>query len=340
MLLMGKELKVIHVTTHVALRRVPDLVHARARGPRHPPGAADHDRPRRGRGRASRCAGSTRTRARTASSATRRRRRSSRPSRTRAREGLDVYGPLPADTLFSRARGGEFDIVVAMYHDQGHVPVKTLGFNYDETTRHLDGALRRQRHRRPARSCACRWTTAPPSTARGRASPTPRAWSRPSMSPSACSPPQALQPPDEDCHGRAALRELISRREGGPPEPPPLRPDDDRARPHRAAGRPDAGRRRRRRTRSPRRPPFTPTRRGGGGPLQTLWWQAPDPAQPALRHRHQGPGRLAHLLRAARRASIPTATWCPILAAEIPSVAQRRRSPRTARGSPGGSRRA
>ena len=47
-------------------------------------------------------------------------------------ELLDVYGPLPADTLFSRARGGEFDIVVAMYHDQGHVPVKTLGFNYDE----------------------------------------------------------------------------------------------------------------------------------------------------------------------------------------------------------------
>ena len=43
-----------------------------------------------------------------------------------------MYGPLPADTLFSRARGGEFDIVVAMYHDQGHVPVKTLGFNYDE----------------------------------------------------------------------------------------------------------------------------------------------------------------------------------------------------------------
>jgi 4-hydroxythreonine-4-phosphate dehydrogenase len=48
------------------------------------------------------------------------------------REGLDVHGPLPADTLFSRARGGEFDIVVAMYHDQGHVPVKTVGFAYDE----------------------------------------------------------------------------------------------------------------------------------------------------------------------------------------------------------------
>src|SRR5205823_12490668 len=47
--------------------------------------------------------------------------------------GLNVTGPLPADTLFSRARGGEFEIVVAMYHDQGHIPVKTLGFNYHET---------------------------------------------------------------------------------------------------------------------------------------------------------------------------------------------------------------
>ncbi len=49
-------------------------------------------------------------------------------------EGLDVSGPIPADTLFARARGGEFDIVVAMYHDQGHVPVKTLGFTYDQTS--------------------------------------------------------------------------------------------------------------------------------------------------------------------------------------------------------------
>src|SRR5438128_2291751 len=52
---------------------------------------------------------------------------------------LAKAGPLPADTLFSRARGGEFDIVVAMYHDQGHIPVKTLGFNYDETTKRWVG---------------------------------------------------------------------------------------------------------------------------------------------------------------------------------------------------------
>ncbi|MDF2964599.1 MAG: pdxA [Paenibacillus sp.] len=42
-------------------------------------------------------------------------------------EGIQVVGPLPADTLFFRARRGDFDIVVAMYHDQGHGPIKVLG---------------------------------------------------------------------------------------------------------------------------------------------------------------------------------------------------------------------
>jgi 4-hydroxythreonine-4-phosphate dehydrogenase len=41
--------------------------------------------------------------------------------------GLDVQGPLPADTLFFRATRGDFDLIVAMYHDQGHGPVKVLG---------------------------------------------------------------------------------------------------------------------------------------------------------------------------------------------------------------------
>ena len=36
--------------------------------------------------------------------------------------GIDVTGPLPADTLFLRAGRGEFDGVVALYHDQGHIP--------------------------------------------------------------------------------------------------------------------------------------------------------------------------------------------------------------------------
>lgn len=44
-------------------------------------------------------------------------------------EGMNVVGPLPADTLFFRAVRGDFDIVVAMYHDQGHSPVKVLGLD-------------------------------------------------------------------------------------------------------------------------------------------------------------------------------------------------------------------
>jgi 4-hydroxythreonine-4-phosphate dehydrogenase len=42
-------------------------------------------------------------------------------------EGQDVHGPFAPDTVFMRARRGEFDVVVAMYHDQGLIPVKYLG---------------------------------------------------------------------------------------------------------------------------------------------------------------------------------------------------------------------
>lgn len=49
-------------------------------------------------------------------------------------EGINVYGSLPADTVFSKANGGMYDIVVAMYHDQGHIPLKLLGFVYDQKT--------------------------------------------------------------------------------------------------------------------------------------------------------------------------------------------------------------
>ena len=42
--------------------------------------------------------------------------------------GIDARGPFPADSIFVRAIGGEFDVVLAMYHDQGHIPVKVHGF--------------------------------------------------------------------------------------------------------------------------------------------------------------------------------------------------------------------
>jgi 4-hydroxythreonine-4-phosphate dehydrogenase len=138
MLLLGHELRVIHVTTHVALRQVPTLV-TKERvlktirlaqktmidlGRRDARIAVAGLNPHAGEDG---LFGDEET-----SSIT--------PAIEAARaEGLTVTGPLPADTLFSRARGGEFDIVVAMYHDQGHIPVKTLGFNYDEQTKRWTG---------------------------------------------------------------------------------------------------------------------------------------------------------------------------------------------------------
>jgi 4-hydroxythreonine-4-phosphate dehydrogenase len=49
-------------------------------------------------------------------------------------EGLDIIGPVPGDTVFVKLRARQFDVVVAMYHDQGHIPVKLLGFDVDPLT--------------------------------------------------------------------------------------------------------------------------------------------------------------------------------------------------------------
>ncbi len=48
--------------------------------------------------------------------------------------GHDVRGPVSGDTVFVKAIAGEFDAVVAMYHDQGHIPVKPIGFRVDPDT--------------------------------------------------------------------------------------------------------------------------------------------------------------------------------------------------------------
>jgi 4-hydroxythreonine-4-phosphate dehydrogenase len=50
------------------------------------------------------------------------------------RQGLDISGPHPGDTVFVKAAAGQFDAVIAMYHDQGHIPVKLLGFRVDQKT--------------------------------------------------------------------------------------------------------------------------------------------------------------------------------------------------------------
>lgn len=54
-------------------------------------------------------------------------------------DGIDAEGPLPADTVFSMMLGGRYDLVVAMYHDQGHIPTKLLSFKYTAKTGDWDG---------------------------------------------------------------------------------------------------------------------------------------------------------------------------------------------------------
>lgn len=49
-------------------------------------------------------------------------------------QGIDVTGPISPDTIFVKLHGGQYDAVVAMYHDQGHIPAKVIGFKYEDTT--------------------------------------------------------------------------------------------------------------------------------------------------------------------------------------------------------------
>ena len=54
------------------------------------------------------------------------------------RRGYDVEGPVPADTLFSKAATGYYGGVVAMYHDQGHIPFKLTGFKWNADKKQMD----------------------------------------------------------------------------------------------------------------------------------------------------------------------------------------------------------
>jgi len=47
--------------------------------------------------------------------------------------GIDVHGPIPADSVFNRAIDGEFDVVLALYHDQGHIAIKVHNFHESTT---------------------------------------------------------------------------------------------------------------------------------------------------------------------------------------------------------------
>jgi 4-hydroxythreonine-4-phosphate dehydrogenase len=128
MMLVGEDLRVIHVSTHVSLREAIERVTPeregavirladaalRALGCEHPRVAVAGLNPHAGENGlfgpedAERIA----------------------PAVEAAKQdGIDVSGPWPADTVFLAARQGRFDVVVVQYHDQGHIPIKLLGFD-------------------------------------------------------------------------------------------------------------------------------------------------------------------------------------------------------------------
>ncbi|MCA8863180.1 MULTISPECIES: 4-hydroxythreonine-4-phosphate dehydrogenase PdxA [unclassified Halomonas] len=128
MLLASETLSTLHVSTHVSLRDAIDRVtperiiatveaghaHLNALGMQAPRIAVAGLNPHCGEGgifgdEDSRCIA---------------------PAVERLREqGFDVSGPFSADTVFYRASKGEFDLVIAQYHDQGHIPVKLIAFD-------------------------------------------------------------------------------------------------------------------------------------------------------------------------------------------------------------------
>lgn len=133
MMLLAGGLRVVHVTTHVSLRAVPDLitkdrVFKKIRVAHEAARSLGFDRPRIGVAGLNPHSGEGGLFGREEIEVI-------TPAIDEARKaGMLVDGPVPPDTVFSKALGGVYDVVVAMYHDQGHIPVKLQGFRLDEKT--------------------------------------------------------------------------------------------------------------------------------------------------------------------------------------------------------------
>jgi 4-hydroxythreonine-4-phosphate dehydrogenase len=133
MMLIAGSLRVVHVTTHVSLREVPDLitkdrVFKKIRVAHEAARSLGFDRPRIGVSGLNPHSGEGGLFGREEIEVI-------TPAIDEARKaGMMVEGPVPPDTVFAKAVGGVYDVVVAMYHDQGHIPVKLQGFRFDEAT--------------------------------------------------------------------------------------------------------------------------------------------------------------------------------------------------------------
>ena len=163
-------------------------------------------------------------------------------------EGMDIEGPIPADTLFHLPRWRSYDAVIAMYHDQGLIPIKTVAF--DQAVNVTLGPADRPHLARPrhgARSCRHRQGF-------DRELPRRAAARRPPDGPARLSPIDDLPPLRE-----VIARHGLAREEGARPELP-ARPQSHLA--HRARGRSARGRHGHRGRPRPRRPDPRAARRG------------------------------------------------------------------------------
>lgn len=128
MMIVGGPLKIMFVTTHVAIRKLPDTLTPEGVG-RAIRLADKALREYFGRARPRIGVAALNPHAGEAGLFGQEERQAILPAARRAKAaGIRVSDPLPADTLFSKAARGEFDGVVAMYHDQGLIPLKLLAF--------------------------------------------------------------------------------------------------------------------------------------------------------------------------------------------------------------------
>ena len=133
MMLLAGDLRVVHVTTHVALSQVPsqitkDRVFKKIRTAQEAARSLGFERPRIGVAGLNPHSGEGGLFGREEIEVI-------APAIEEARKaGMIVEGPVPPDTVFAKAVGGVYDVIVAMYHDQGHIPVKLQGFRFDEAS--------------------------------------------------------------------------------------------------------------------------------------------------------------------------------------------------------------
>ncbi len=129
MLLYTERLKVIHVTTHIALRKVPEALNKKRIAKVIE--IADDFLKRLGYSKRRIAVAGLNPHAGEAGLFGDEEQTEIVPAIEETRKkGITVDGPVPPDIVFMKANEGDYDIVVAMYHDQGHIAVKLLGFHY------------------------------------------------------------------------------------------------------------------------------------------------------------------------------------------------------------------